>query len=309
MALPFLRSTESTIMIWNKQNLVRRLVALLVFCLLHFTLAFPQEKAAENAKPAEQVQASVPVPPVSALAFGLVEDTPVRLRLLRNMSSKDATTGEKVDFEVIEDVKVRDVVVIRQGGLAIATVTEAQHRRRLGRSGKLNMNIDYVQLVSGEKVPLRAVKGGKGGTRTTAMTGALVASGILFFPAAPFFLFMKGKDITIPKGSEVSAYVAADTPLDPAKFSNQETASSNSNPEGSTDESAGFATVLVKSTPDASDITLDGKFVGSTTSTLRLAPGEHTILIEKSGFKSWQRTISVSNNGSVTVDATLEKIP
>lgn len=273
---------------------------------------FPQEKSPEKNKEAEQVQVSSPAPPVApraALAFGLVEDTPVRLRLLRTMSSKDATTGEKVDFEVVEDVKVRDVVVIRQGGLAIATVTEAQHRRRLGRSGKLNMNIDYVQLVSGEKVPLRAVKGGKGGTRTTAMTGALVASGILFFPAAPFFLFMKGKDITIPKGSEVSAYVAADTPLDPAKFSNQEMASANSNAEGSTNESAGFASVLVKSTPDASDITIDGKFVGSTTSTLRLAPGEHTILIEKSGFKSWQRSISVSKNGSVTVDATLDKLP
>ena len=296
-------------MIWNKLNLVRRLVALLVICLLHASFVFPQEKAADKDKQAEQVQASIPAPPASALAFGLVEDTPVKLRLLRTMSSKDATTGEKVDFEVVEDVKVRDVVVIRQGGLAIATVTEAQHRRRLGRSGKLNMNIDYVQLVSGEKVPLRAVKGGKGGTRTTAMTGALVASGILFFPAAPFFLFMKGKDITIPKGSEVSAYVAADTPLDPAKFVNQATTSSNSNSEGSTEESAGFARVLVKSTPDASDITIDGKFVGSTTSTLRLAPGEHTILIEKSGFKPWQRSISVSKNGSVTVDATLDKAP
>jgi hypothetical protein len=142
------------------------------------------------------------------------------------------------------------------------------------------------------------------------MTGAIVASGILFFPAAPFFLFIRGKDITIPKGTEVSAYVAADTSLDPIKFANQETASAaNGNAEGSTNEIAGLATILVKSTPDASDITVDGKFVGSTTSTLRLAPGEHTILIEKSGFKPWQRSISVSSNGRVTVDATLEKVP
>jgi len=66
---------------------------------------------------------------------------------------------------------------------------------------------------------------------------------------------------------------------------------------------------LVKSSPDECDISVDGKFVGSTTSTLRLSPGEHTVLIEKSGFKPWQRTISVTNNGSVTVDATLEKVP
>lgn len=271
----------------------------------------PAQSQTPAAATAEQAQASVPDRPVQprpALAFGLVEDTPVRLRLVRTMSSKDATLGEKVDFEVVEEVKIGEVVVIRQGAMAIATVTEAQKRRRLGRAGKLSMNIDYVQLTSGEKVPLRAVKGGKGGTRTTAMTGALVATGILFFPAAPFFLFMKGKDITVPKGTEVSAYVAADTSLDPDKFANEETAtSSNGNPEGSTN--AGLATVLVKSTPDASDITINGKFVGSTTSTLRLAPGEHTILIEKSGFKPWQRSISVSSNGRVTVDATLEKAP
>ncbi len=300
-------------MICKKFNSPMRLVAPLVFCLIHSSFVFPQEKAPPKEMEVEQAQASLPAPPVAprpALAFGLVEDTPVRLRLIRTMSSKDATLGEKVDFEVVEDVKVGEVVVIRQGAMAIATVTEAQHRRRMGRAGKLNMNIDYVQLVSGEKVPLRAVKGGKGGNRTAAMTGALVASGILFFPAAPFFLFMKGKDITVAKGSEVSAYIAADTSLDQAKFANQETASSSSiNPEGSTNEISGLATVLVKSTPGASDITIDGKFVGSTTSTLRLAPGEHTILIEKSGFKSWQRSISLSSNGRVTVDASLEKAP
>ncbi len=113
------------------------------------------------------------------------------------MSSADAKAGEKVDFEVLEEVKLGDVVIVQHGAMAIGTVTEAQPKRRMGRAGKLNINIDYVQLVSGEKAPLRAVKGGSGGNHTGAMTGAMVATGILFFPAAPFFLFMHGKDITI----------------------------------------------------------------------------------------------------------------
>ena len=91
----------------------------------------------------------------------------------------------------------------------------------MGRGGKLKMNIDYIRLATGERVPLRAVKGGKGGDHMAAMTGAMVATGIVFFPAAPLFLFMHGKDITIPKGTEVTAYVAADTPLDPLKFKKQ----------------------------------------------------------------------------------------
>src|SRR5712691_2587066 len=115
-------------------------------------------------------------------------------------------------------MKVGNVVVVERGAMAIATVTEAHPKRRMGRAGKLNINIDYVRLVNGEKVPLRAVKGGSGGNHVAAMTGAMVATSIVFFPAAPLFLFMHGKDITIPKGTEITAYVNGDTRLDQAKF-------------------------------------------------------------------------------------------
>jgi len=224
------------------------------------------------------------------------------------MSSKDAKPEEKVDFEVLEDVKVHDVVVIQQGAMAIATVTEAHPKRRMGRGGKLNINIDYVQLVSGEKATLRAVKGGSGGGHTGAMTGAIVASSILFFPAAPFFLFMHGKDITIPKGTEITAYIAADTPLDPAKF-NKLTSAASSPPPTAPTAPSDVATVTIKSEPDGADITIDGKFVGHTPSTLQLQPGEHTIIIGKSGFKDWQRTMTTTAGGSINLETALEKIP
>src|SRR5256714_11184782 len=197
-----------------------------LFLALGLTLhmvAYAQEKKAsdKDKKTSGQTQApteAMPSMPRPPLAFGLTEDTPVKLKLTRTMSSHDAKVDEKVDFEVLEDVKIGDVVVVQHGGMAIATVTEAKPKGRMGKAGKLNMNIDYVQLVSGEKVSLRAVKGGKGGNHTAAMTGAIVATSILFFPAAPFFLFMHGKDITIPKGTEVTFFVTGRPPLDPARF-------------------------------------------------------------------------------------------
>jgi hypothetical protein len=57
------------------------------------------------------------------------------------------------------------------------------------------------------------------------MTGAMIASGILFFPAAPMFLFIKGKDITIPKGTAITAYTNGDTELDAQKFAKASQAS------------------------------------------------------------------------------------
>jgi len=223
------------------------------------------------------------------------------------MSSHDAKIDEKVDFEVVEDVKVGDLVVVQHGGMAIATVTEAKPKGRMGKAGKLNMNIDYVQLVSGEKVSLRAVKGGSGGNHTGAMTGAIVACSILFFPAAPFLLFMHGKDITIPKGTEITAYVAADTPLDPSRF--KPAGAGESEASKSDLPASGLSSIAVKSTPDGAEITIDGKLVGTTPSTVQLAPGEHTVLINKTGFKSWQRMMTVTAGGTINLEATLDKVP
>src|SRR6266852_1173464 len=286
-----------------------RLAAPLAFCLVSSSLALPQQKASKQDKKPEQVQTSTPATPAPArapLAFGLTEDTQVKMKLTRTMSSKDAKADEKVDFEVLEDIKVRGVVVVKQGAMAIATVTEAQPKRRMGRAGKLNINIDYVQLVDGEKVPLREVKGGSGGNHTGAMTGAIVASSILFFPAARFFLFMHGKDITIPNGTEITAYIAADTVLDPAAFNGLSTTTRS----GSTTEVAStrLSSVIVKSTPDGAEITVDDKFLGTTPSTVQLTPGEHKIVILKAGFRSWERTMTISPNGSVNLDVSLEKI-
>jgi hypothetical protein len=200
-----------------------RIAIVVVFSLIVSSSALPQQ-AQQTTVPVDPKTAPVQSPskaPKPPLTFGLSEDTPVRIKLARTMTSKDARVDDRVDFEVLEDVKIGDVIVIERGAMAIATVTEAHPKRRMGRAGKLHMNIDYVRLSSGEKVPLRAVKGGSGGNHIAAMTGAMVATGIVFFPAAPLFLFMHGKDITFPKGTEITAYVAADTPLDPAKFRKQ----------------------------------------------------------------------------------------
>src|SRR6266436_1046308 len=190
-------------------------------------LSFGQSTAQPTQQTKDQPPAQKPetVSLKQPLAFGLEDGTPIKLRLTRNLSSADATTGDRVDFEVLEEVKGKDVIVVPRGGLALATITEAEHKRRMARGGKLNVNIDDVRLADGEKAPLRAVKEARGGGHTGAMTGAIIRTAIVFFPAAPLFLFMHGKDIKIPKGTEITAYVNGDIPLDPKRFSAQPTAS------------------------------------------------------------------------------------
>ncbi|MGA8151807.1 MAG: PEGA domain-containing protein [Terriglobales bacterium] len=68
---------------------------------------------------------------------------------------------------------------------------------------------------------------------------------------------------------------------------------------------AASAQLQISSTPDAADIEIDGSFVGNTPSTVGVAAGAHQISVKKTGFKPWERKITVSS-GQVNVNATLE---
>lgn len=153
-----------------------------------------------------------------ALGFGMADGTPIKLILKQNMSSGDANLNDRVLFEAAEDVMIDGVKVIAKGAQATGTVTEVKRKGRMGRAGKLHVKIDDVHLTSGERVALRAAQGGKGDGRAGAMTGAMVATGIVFFPAAPLFLMMRGKNIKIPAGTLITAYVDGDAKLDRGNF-------------------------------------------------------------------------------------------
>jgi hypothetical protein len=169
----------------------------------------PSQKSVSTSQAAEQVMVGA-FPSSQSL---LPEGTPVRMRINRTVSSADAQVNDNVDFETLDDVKLGEIVVIPKGSTAIGTITEAVPKRRMARGGKLGINIDYVRMPSGERLALRGVQDVKGGGHTGAMTGGMVATAIVFFPAAPFFLFMHGKDITIPKGHEVTVYTNSDYSL------------------------------------------------------------------------------------------------
>ncbi len=168
--------------------------------------------------PTAQERPAEPSNFTSAKGFVLEDTTPVRLRLNRTISSADSHVGDTVDFEVMQDISVNGTLVIPKGAFAFGTVRKAQRTRKLARGGKLEIEVDCVRLLDSQKAGLRAVRGGSGGSHLGAMTAGIVASGLVFFPAAPFFLYMHGKDITIPKGAEVTGYINGDVKLDIAKF-------------------------------------------------------------------------------------------
>jgi hypothetical protein len=65
--------------------------------------------------------------------------------------------------------------------------------------------------------------------------------------------------------------------------------------------------VTFVSEPAGADIYVDGKFVGSTPSTLALPAGSHEIRVEADRFAPWTRTLASTSGSTVTIHATLAK--
>jgi hypothetical protein len=230
----------------------------------------------------------------------------VKLRLSQTISSADTKVGQEIPFEVVEDISVDGVAVLPKGATAIATVTSTEHKKSMGRAGKLDIAISYARLKDQEKVALRATQENKGGGHVGAMTGAMVATSIVFFPAAPLFLFIHGKDITIPQGTEITAFVEGDMHLNMANFEAPSAVPAPAAPSAA--QPAAQASLSIDSTPSGADVEIDGAFVGNTPSTVSVTPGSHQIAVKKKGFTDWTKTLNVSGS-SVHLNAELEPIP
>jgi len=237
---------------------------------------------------------------IALVGAELPSGTKIPCRLDQNISSATAEEGQAVQLIATEEVRVGDVVVIPQGALVVGTVTQAVPKRRMGRTGKLDFSIDKVRTADGKYIPLRYTmqkkEGGSHGTRTGILTAS---AAIVFWPAAPAFLLMKGKDVTLHKGMAFEVFTDSDFKMSPPAPA--PTVSAAPAPA----VAAGTATVHITSDVPGADVEIDGLFIGNTPSTRTVTPGNHRVVV-KSGTKTWERTLSAQAGDTMNVAATLK---
>ncbi len=127
----------------------------------------------------------------------LLDSTAIRMKLGKTISSADAKVGDEVSLEVSEDVIIDGFLVIPIGANAMGVVNEAEPKKALGRGGKLGVLVRSVRLANNDQAVLRSGGEGRGSSSTAGVV----------IPV------MHGKDITFPKGMEITAYVNGDTRL------------------------------------------------------------------------------------------------
>jgi hypothetical protein len=133
----------------------------------------------------------------------LAEGTSINLVTAQEISSKVAKPGDTVNFKVDEDVVVNGHVIISKGTLATGSVINAEKSGRMGKAGKLGIQVETTTTAGGQPLRLRAAKGKEGDDKTTSVV-------VLSMLVSSFFLLKKGKDAAIKEGTKVVAFVAED---------------------------------------------------------------------------------------------------
>src|SRR5260370_32950295 len=150
----------------------------------------------------------------------LVRDgTPIKMKLKRGVYSQYANIGDEVDYLVDEEVVIHNKIIVPEGTIVKGKVITAEHKRRMGRGGKIDISADSVKLFNSQTIPLRALQLARGGGQGLNMTGGMLAAASMTLGVgAPFALLMHGKDIEIRQGSSFTAFVDGDTWVEDIAF-------------------------------------------------------------------------------------------
>jgi hypothetical protein len=275
------------------------------------------------------------MPVLAAIASAQVvipDGTKMRLRLDQTLSSATADEGQTVELSVAEAVTVDGVTVVQEGARATGTVVVAQEKRRMGRAGKLDFSVDRVRGVNGQWLPVRYTLTKKQGDSKSVSTGVITAGvAVVFWPAAPFVLMRHGKDTTINKGVTFDVFVDGNHPVNassvaapasvaaaPQYLPVRPAAPVNSAPAAMMAAApitpmptptqvspADQASLAITSNDPGADIEINGNFVGSTPTAVKVAPGQYTVAVRR-GTQVWQRVLQVNAGSSVTLNATFE---
>lgn len=160
----------------------------------------------ESARPqtlAPSITQPTPVPQVV-----LKQDTPVQLKLAQALSNSTDTVGNKIELVLDQDLVVDGVTVARKGARALAKITEG--KKDEGRQKGKSLKFELLYLKAGPvKVPLSGQMSGKGHRDA----GVVVASTVFFGLTGLVAAMNSPKHFLIPEGTELTGYVAQDTPI------------------------------------------------------------------------------------------------
>jgi hypothetical protein len=233
--------------------------------------------------------AQAPTPGQESSAKTVLPDgTPIELRITKRLSTAQVKIGDAVEFEVVDDVKVGDLVVVPRRALASGAVALVKPRRRPMRNAELRVNVNAAQSITGSEVAIRGTRVIVGNLDPAKV---LSDSGILW-PVLPFVI--RGDEAFVSKGAKFSAYVNGDAPFDSVQVRQNMSALEEKNSAALAAVTAGKAEVhIYRHVPDVvggkPKIYLDSSELGRVQDdryfNILISPGAHVLRADKSEIR------------------------
>ena len=130
--------------------------------------------------------------------------TKVELLIETPISSNKSKKGDVVAYTVKSDIADGEgKVLIKAGAKAGGVVNMTKSAGAFGKKGKLEFTAEWVETVDGQTLPLRSTQAANGKSNQTVAIATIVFLSILGG-------FIKGKNITLDRGTIVPAFTNAD---------------------------------------------------------------------------------------------------
>lgn len=165
----------------------------------------------DGTEPTDSEAIAMAEPDIAPLAapetpqIDIPRDTPVRLMVLNEVSTKDHEPGHRFRLRVDQPVLIDGVERIPVGATAWGELLEAKKSGNLGKSGKLSARLLYLDL-DGQEIALdgETSADGKSGKGETIL--GVLGTGV-------FGLFAKGNNAKLKAGEKMMAFIAEDVVL------------------------------------------------------------------------------------------------
>lgn len=142
----------------------------------------------------------------------LPKDSLIKVKFMQDISSKDNSKGDVIDFIVADNVYVGDTLVLPKGSKGYGTIKKIVPARSFGRDARIDLNFSNVIAVDGSTVPVYVGDLAKQQAKTAAgAAGASIGGMILFGPIGVIGgAFVSGQSVVIPAGTYTFVQVASD---------------------------------------------------------------------------------------------------
>ena len=131
-------------------------------------------------------------------------DTLIKIKLVTPLNTDVSKVGDKVKFQAAEDVIYNGKLIIAAGAPGEGVVTKVKSARNFGRNGEIDVNFQQIQAFDGTMLETTLGEKAKKEIENLAIAAGASLAGIALLGPVGIVggIFVNGKDIDLPAGTE-----------------------------------------------------------------------------------------------------------